>query len=301
MSNYITKRTQDVTNTRNRVHKIILFLKNFRGPHSIHNIRAKTRVDLQKAENLAVKTALQSNEKVTVMGTTFQYRPCISGINNRAQLQSYIQQRSQGVKLKELEDAYGTAKIDLARWQATGRTVQFTNSDTKQIIVFWYFGRLRKHPIQTEKEKEIERKLKKKNDPNYDEEEEEKEEKKIDMSLPDEIKDNLCNHKTFPLIGDSIISTWNDIKISGSKEELERQLKEVNLISGQFTKKRLRQKAASTTGRQKKRRRISMSRMTLTNTHMLQDQELGKEMQARNDKLNGGNERELPTLPTNNK
>ena len=54
--------------------KIIQFLKAQRGPHSIHNIRAKTRIDLQKAENLAVKTALQNNEKVTVMGTTFQYR-----------------------------------------------------------------------------------------------------------------------------------------------------------------------------------------------------------------------------------
>ena len=78
MSNYITAKTQNVTNTRTRLNKIIQFLKAHRGPHSIHNIRAKTRVDLQKAENLAVKTALQNNEKVTVMGTTFQYRVKIS-------------------------------------------------------------------------------------------------------------------------------------------------------------------------------------------------------------------------------
>ena len=183
----------------------------------------------------------------------------------------------------------------------TGRTVQFQNTDTKDIHVFWYFGRLRKHPIQTEKEKERERAIKRKNNPNYNEEEEEKEEKekKLDMSLPEEIKDNLCDHDKFPLIGDSIIATWNDIKISPSKEELERQLKEVNLISGQFTKKRMRQKAASTAGRPKKRRRMSMSRMNLTNTHMLQDEDLKIKMQAQNEKLNGGNERELPTLPTN--
>lgn len=201
-----------------------------------------------------------------------------------------------------MEDAYGSAKVDLAKWCATGRTIQFQNTDTKDIMVFWYFGRLRKHPIQTEKEKERERAIKRKNDPNYNEDEEEKN-KKIDMKEPDEIKDNLWKSvsQTFPLIGDSIIATWNDIKISGSKDELEKQLQEVNLISGQFTKKRRRTKTISTGGRPKKRRRISMSRMNLTNTHMLQDEDLKVKMQAQNEKLNGGNDRELPTLPPNTK
>ena len=74
MSNYISASTQNVTKTRTQVSKIIRFLKANRRVQSIHTIRARTRIDLQDSKNLAVRKALHNNEKVTVMGSTFQYR-----------------------------------------------------------------------------------------------------------------------------------------------------------------------------------------------------------------------------------
>eukprot|EP01083_Nonionella_stella_P132807 403817_1 len=154
MSQTISARTQNVTNTRSKVSQIINFLRGDRGPHSIHNIRARTRIDLQKAENVAIKLSLQSNPKVLVSGTTFEYQPTISGINNKDELRLYIQKKPQGVSEEDLSDAYVTAKSDIAKWVQTGRVVLFMNNDTKKHMLFWFFGRLRKHPIQLEKEKE---------------------------------------------------------------------------------------------------------------------------------------------------
>merc|ERR1719382_214703 len=98
--------------------------------------------------------------------------------------------------------------MDLAAWNQSGRTIHFMNNDTKKHIVLWYYGRLRKHPIETEKEKEFKQKQNEKNGISKDEESE-----KINLETPEEIIDGDCETSLFPLIGDSIIATWNDIKM----------------------------------------------------------------------------------------
>merc|ERR1712048_246646 len=94
--------------------------------------------------------------------------------------------------------------------------------------------------------------------------------------MNEEIRDGLCVEELFPLIGDSIIVTWNDVRIPSSKEELQRQLSEANLLNAAFTKKRKRHKAATATGNQRKKRKMNLRNMNLTNTHMLHDEEQRK-------------------------
>eukprot|EP00484_Ammonia_sp_Unknown_P028463 CAMPEP_0197034470 /NCGR_PEP_ID=MMETSP1384-20130603/12584_1 /TAXON_ID=29189 /ORGANISM="Ammonia sp." /LENGTH=302 /DNA_ID=CAMNT_0042464409 /DNA_START=47 /DNA_END=955 /DNA_ORIENTATION=+ len=293
---YISRETQKKTDTRTKVSRIINFLKQHRGPHSIHSIRSKVHIDLQAADNLAVKNALQMNKKVKAIGSTFEYKPCIPGINNKNDLRQHLQNHPEGVAAKQLEDAYVSAKIDLSTWVSTGRIVDFMNQDSKEHIYFWYFGRLRKHPLELEKENA------KKSGKNamYKDLSDNKngtdEEKKITMDMPEEEDDGCVDKETFPLIGDSIVATWNDIKIPATKDELKRQLQEVNLISGAFTKKRTRKKNPMAMGTQRKKRKMSMSRMNLTNTHMLQNEKLKQSMMAQNEKQNGGKEKELPSM-----
>ena len=296
MAQFITAKTQNVTDARTKVMKIIKFLRDHRGPHSIHHIRNKTKIDLQKAENVNVKQSLKQNEKVLARGTTFEYQPTIPGIHNKSMLQLYIQQRPQGVSLEKLEDSYVKAKEHLAKFLADGRVIQFMNSDTKRHMLYWYFGRLRKQPILTERDRERQRKKE-----GLSEEEADKQEAaRLKVAEPEETRDGLVNRDMFPLISDSIIATWNDIKIPPTKAELQRQLEEVSLISSAFSKKRVRAKAAGPKGHQRKKRKMNLSNMNLTNTHLLMDEEQGKKLEADRAKKNP-NERVLPTLPKQQK
>eukprot|EP01083_Nonionella_stella_P014608 41018_1 len=292
--NYITRKTQNVTESRHKVSVIVKFLKLHRGPHSTHNIRAKTGIDLQKSEYLNVKLALQHNTKVLVSGTTFEYQPTVSGIRNKDELRLYIQKHPQGVSKEDVDDAYVSAKLDISKWIASGRIVHFMNKDTKIQMLHWYYGRLRKHPIQLEKEKEKEEEETNNNSNTNGT-------KDMNMDQPEEIHDGDVDKELFPLIGDSIIATWNDVKIPPTKEELQRQLEDVKLISGAFSKKRVRQKAAPVMGNRRKRRKMNFNKMNLTNTHMLQDEDLKKSLTAQNNKTKAQNDRELPKLPTQNK
>jgi len=285
----ITRKTQSITESRGKVSKIIKFLAANRGPHSIHNIRRRTNIDLQKSENLNVKLSLQQNKKVYVSGSTLEYQPTIPGIDSKDKLKEYIQRKPAGVILEDLEDAYCRAKLDLAAWNQSGRTIHFMNNDTKKHIVLWYYGRLRKHPIETEKEKEMKQKK----------EEEEDQKNKINMETPEEIFDGNVDKEMFPLIGDSIIATWNDIakELPATTQELQRQLEEVGLLSSVFSKKPMRRKAVNLGGNKRKKRRLNMSRLNLTNIHMLQNEDVKMKMVEQNNSMRKDkSDRELPSL-----
>mmetsp|Transcript_56480 Transcript_56480/g.94028 ORF Transcript_56480/g.94028 Transcript_56480/m.94028 type:complete len:298 (+) Transcript_56480:16-909(+) len=289
----ISRETQKNTEIRKRQDRIIKFLAANRGPHSIHNIRSRLRIDLQSPENLAVKDALQMNEKVNAMGNTFEYKPRTPNIDDKRDLQQYLQNKPEGVDFEELRDAYVCAERDLSEWRKSGRIIAFMNQDTKKHILFWYFGRLRVHAMDTAAAAAAA--ASKDNKSQNSKEDAPEKEKRITMDVPEEIDDGTVEKEVFPLIGDSIISTWNDIRPPPTKEDLQHELEKVNLISGGFTKKRTRKKNAAA-GKQKKRRKVTMSRLNLTNTHMLQNASLKKTMIAQNEKLSGGKERELPQI-----
>merc|ERR1712228_430050 len=161
--------------------------------------------------------------------------------------------KPQGVVLEDLEDSYCKAKMDLAAWNQSGRTIHFMNNDTKKHIVLWYYGRLRKHPIQTEKEKEAKMKLDEKNGINQSDEAKDK----INMETPEEIIDSETKS----------------------------------------SKKPMRRKAANLGGNKRKKRRLNMSRMNLTNIHMLQNEEVKTKLtQQSNAMQKDKSDRELPTL-----
>merc|ERR1712129_4669 len=204
-----------------------------------------------------------------------------------------IQGKPAGVLLDDLKDAYVGANVDLAAWHKNGRTVQFTNNDTKKQIVLWYYGRLRRHPLQTEKDKEIEAKQNEKNgivDQN-----------KVNMAdtTVEEIRDGNVDTTKFPLIGDTIIATWNDIakQLPTTKQALQRQLEEFGLLSNKFSKKPMRRKAANLRGNKRKKRRLNMSRMNLTNLHMLENEDVKLKMTKQsNAQRKDKSDRELPSL-----
>jgi len=230
--------------------------------------------------------------------SSLEYQPTIPGINNKDDLRRYIEERPEGVPRKDLEDAYVNGKEagssqQIALWVESGRVVEFMNNDSKIHMLYWYPGRLRKHPIEMEKEKEMRLKQNGQNAQNgQNGQNAQSEFKENREGVDEEIRDGLCVEELFPLIGDSIINTWNDIRIPTSKKELEHQLREANLLSAGFVGKRKRQKAVSAAGNQRKKRKRTLRNMNLTNTHMLQDEETRNQLTAAN-KKRFGTEREI--------
>merc|ERR1712083_1152161 len=95
----------------------------------------------------------------------------------------------------------------------------------------------------------------------------------------EEIRDGFCAEDLFPLIGDSIIGTWNDVRIPPTKELLETELNSVGLLSAGFSKKR---KRAKVTVIEKKRKKRKTNMQNMTNVHMVEDEEQRKKIEEAN-------------------
>lgn len=287
----ISRQQQRTVDCRKSLDKIVRFLASHRGPQSINTIRLQTRIDLKAAANTNVLQSLKQNKKVLFTGNTISYQPNIKDVNNKDDLKRYIEERPEGVQRNKLEDAFITAGSEISKWVESGRVVQFMNNDTKNHMLFWYPGRLRKHPIEMEKEKE--QRLKAMGDGGQSAENEERKRALSGGGDAEEVHDGHCDERLFPLIGDSIIGTWNDVRIPNTKEELERQLSEVNLLSAAFSKKRKRQKVVTSTGNQRKKRKMNLKNLNLTNTHMLHDEETKTMLTAARVRREAGTEREI--------
>lgn len=77
------------------------------------------------------------------------------------------------------------------------------------------------------------------------------------------------NKEDFPKLDESIILTWRDITIPTKKEELERTMKEKNIMSEHATMLGKRKLAAKKP--QSKRRKANLGKLNLTNSHMMKN------------------------------
>ena len=138
MSTRLNQKDKEKVKARKTVANIIEYLKVARQPLSLNFLSSTFGVNI--ANNDDIKYSLDINEKIIFVGNTYQYKPKITGIKNKEDLQRYLDDNILGVFEKDLNDAYEGCEKDIKDLIKCKRIVAIYNNEKKTNRLFWYPG-----------------------------------------------------------------------------------------------------------------------------------------------------------------